>query len=199
MVRFLIGFLGRSTTWNLIKGITFPEHVGLVYLNSPVDCSAVDLVLVEEYMASLVRGCGNVHVLTQPTIMDVINALLKGLGDSNVSLGIDLGTSRCGISILINETPVVHTVVSRSEIIKLIKGVSSGRRVTIIVGSSPGVAKMVRELIDELDDNVKIWVVDEKEASRRRPWFKSRYPYLTRDELDSLVYVLLSKQWVSAV
>lgn len=199
VVSFLIGFLGRSSTWSLIRKLVFPEHVGLVYLSTYEDCSLVDYVIVEDYMADLVRNCNRTYVLRQPAVVNIIDALLMGLRTRKISLGIDLGASRCGVSILIDDIPVIHSVMSWGELARLVKLLSRNYDIMLTVGSSPGITGLMNDFMEDVGPRVSVRFVDEEFASKKKNWFRSRYPYLSQDELDSLVYAFISAQRINAI
>lgn len=183
-----LGFAGRSTTWSLIRKLVFPEHVALRYVGNETDCLGLDLVIVEGYMADLVR-CSRVLVLNDPSIDGIIEAIITGLGLSELNMGIDVGNSRCGVIMLANETPIIHVTLSLIRLIRMVRKLARHAAINLIIGTSPGVSNLVRDFVKSLDDaNVRVRVINEDEAYGKKDLFRMRYPYLTVDELDGLVY-----------
>ena len=185
---FKLGFAGRSSTWNLLRKLVFPEHVALRYVGSEEDCLGLDFVIVERYMADLVR-CPRVTVLNDSGIDDLIESVIDGLSLNELNVGVDIGNSRCGAIILANDVPLIHVTLSFVRLIRMIRRLARRSSINLIIGTSPGVSGLVRDLVKSLGDvNVKIRVVNEDVAYGKKDVFRTRYPYLTLDELDGLVY-----------
>lgn len=185
---FAIGFIGRSSTWNLLRGLVFPEHVGLRYIDNEGDCLGLDLVLVEDYMVDLVH-CPRVYALNDRSVDGIIEAIVRGLGLGELNIGIDIGDSRCGVIILVRDTPIIHATLSFARLVRLVRRLSKYSVINIIAGRSPSVSHLLRDFLELLGDvNIRVKIVDEELVNTKKVWFKDRYPYLTLDELDGLVY-----------
>ncbi|WP_054854203.1 hypothetical protein [Vulcanisaeta distributa] len=183
-----LGFVGKSSTWNLLRKLVFPEHVTLKYVSNEEDCLGLDLVIVERYMADLVR-CPKVLVLGDSNIDGLIETVVSGLKINELNIGIDIGNSRCGIIILANDVPVVHVTLSFARLVRMIRRLAKRSSINLVIGISPGVSTLVRDLMESLNDvNVRVRIINEDLAYEKKNVFKSRYPYLTLDELDGLVY-----------
>jgi len=182
-----VGFVGRSSTWRTLLEVTFPEHLVLKYLNNYLDCLDNDLIIAERYIASLLGGCGNVRTV-DGTMSSTVRELLMGLPVNNVVLGIDAGGSRSGVTILVDDSPIIHLTMSLSNLHHLVDSISS-LNPTLVLGSSPGVRSMVSQLLGKASRlGLRVVLVDEGVLSYRRSWFRRRYPHLSLDELDSLIY-----------
>lgn len=185
---YRLGFVGKSSTWNLLRRLVFPEHVALRYVGSEGDCLGLDLVIVESYMADLVQ-CPRMLVLNDPSIDGIIGSIISGLGLGELIVGVDIGDSRCGVVMLANETPIIHVTLNFIRLVRVIRRLAGQVSINLIIGTSPGVSGLVRSLSELLSDvNVRVRVVNEDGAHGGKDVFRSRYPYLTLDELDGLVY-----------
>ncbi|BDR93248.1 hypothetical protein [Vulcanisaeta souniana] len=185
---FRLGFVGKSSTWSLLKSLVFPDYVSLRYVNDDHDCKELDLVIVERYMADLVH-CQKSFLLSDASIDGVIETVIKGLGLSYLNVGIDVGNSRCGVIVLVEDIPIMHVTLGFARLMRLMRRISRQLSVNLIIGTSPGVSSLVRDLLESLSDvNVKVKVINEDMVNGKKNLFRSRYPYLTIDELDSLVY-----------
>lgn len=131
-----LGFAGRSSTWNLLKRLVFPEHVALRYVSNEDDCQGLDLVIVERYMADLVN-CPRVLVLSDSSIDGMIEAVINGLGLNELNIGVDIGNSRCGAIILNNDTPLIHVTLSFVKLIRMIRRLAMRTSINLIIGISP--------------------------------------------------------------
>jgi hypothetical protein len=183
-----LGFVGKSSTWNVLRGLVFPEHVLLRYVGNEEDCLGLDLVIVERYMADLVH-CPRTLILSDLSVDGIIEAIIKGLRLNELNIGIDMGNSRCGVIILINELPVIHVTLGFIRLIRIIRRLSRQLTINLIIGTSPGVSSLVKDFLNSLSDvNIRIRVIDEGIVNGKKDMFKYRYPYLTLDELDGLIY-----------
>ena len=183
-----LGFAGRSSTWNLLRKLVFPEHVTLRYVGNEEDCLGLDFVIVERYMADLIR-CSRVLVLSDSSVDGIIESIISGLGLNELNVGVDIGNSRCGAIILENDVPLIHVTLSFVRLIRMIRRLAQQLSINLIIGTSPGVSELVKDFVKLLGDvDVKIKVVNEDAAYRKKDIFRTRYPYLTLDELDGLVY-----------
>lgn len=134
---FKLGFAGRSSTWNLLRKLIFPEHVALRYVSNEDDCLGLDFVIVERYMADLVN-CSRVFVLNDPSIDGIIEAVINGLGLNELNIGgVDIGNSRCGAIILANDTPLIHVTLSFVKLIKVIRRLARRSIINLVIGTSP--------------------------------------------------------------
>jgi hypothetical protein len=185
VVRFHVGFVGRSSTWRSILEMIFPEYINLRYMHTPSDCVDKDVVLAERYMVDLLGDCGEVR-LVDGTVGVAMRELLLGLPVDNVVLGIDVGRSRNGIVILADDVPLIHHTLSRVDpLLDLLIDL----RPTLVLGISPGVGPMIMQLTDRaMRMGLRVITVSEDRLSHRRTWFRERYPYLNPDELDGLIY-----------
>ncbi len=185
---FSLGFVGRSSTWSLLKSLVFPDHVSLKYVNNDHDCQGLDLVIVERYMADLVH-CRKSFLLNDTSVDSVIETVIKGLGLNHLNVGVDVGNSRCGVIVLVDDTPIMHVTLGFIRLMRLMRRLSRQLSVNLIIGTSPGVSGLVRDLLESLSDvNVKVKVINEGMVNGKKDLLRNRYPYLTIDELDSLVY-----------
>ncbi|GAB6946182.1 hypothetical protein JCM16161A_03120 [Vulcanisaeta sp. JCM 16161] len=183
-----LGFAGRSSTWNLLRKLVFPEHVALRYVSNEDDCLGLNFIIVERYMADLVN-CSRVLILSDPSIDGIIETIVDGLGLNELNVGIDIGNSRCGAIILANDTPLIHVTLSFVKLIRMIRRLAKRAIINLVIGTSPGVSDLVRDFMESINDaNIKVRVINEDTAYGKKNVFRSRYPYLTLDELDGLVY-----------
>ncbi|MCG2886939.1 MAG: hypothetical protein L7G98_03175 [Vulcanisaeta sp.] len=188
MDRLRVGFIGRSSTWSTLKQLVFPEHVLLRYVSDESECRGLNLVLTEKYMADLVH-CPGVYVIDDVSIDGLIEAVVRGLKLSDLNIGIDIGNSRCGITILIDNTPIIHTTLGLARAVRLLRRLSRYLRINLMVGTSPGISELVRDFLDLLSGtDIRISMVDEELSNNRKRMLGSKYPYLTTDELDSLTH-----------
>jgi hypothetical protein len=193
-----LGFVGKSSTWNLLRELIFLDNVGLKYIDREDECQGLDLVFVEEYIADLVH-CPRTYLLNDGSIDGVVEAFVKGLGLVELNVGVDIGKSRCGIVILMGDTPIMHITLSFTRLMKLLKKLSKYSTINLIVGTSPGISNLLNDLLKSLNNSssVRIKIIDESVVNDKKTWFRSRYPYLSADELDSLVYVYMGLASVS--
>jgi hypothetical protein len=199
--RLGVGFVGRSSTWDLLRELVFPNHVSLRYVGSDTECSGLDLVLVEGYMTDLVH-CPRTYVIDDVSVDGLVEALIRGLGLGELNVGVDIGNSRCGVAILTNDVPIIHATLGFPRLVKLLRRLSRYSRINLMVGTSPGVSELVRDLMGFLGDvDIRVSVVDEEVANSRRGLLEDKYPYLSTDELDGLAhaYTGLSRSSVRVV
>jgi RNase H-fold protein (predicted Holliday junction resolvase) len=139
-------------------------------------------------MADLVH-CPGVYVIDDVSIDGLIEAVVRGLKLSDLNIGIDIGNSRCGITILIDNTPIIHTTLGLTRAVRLLRRLSRYLRINLMVGTSPGISELVRDFLDLLSGtDIRISMVDEELSNNRKRMLGSKYPYLTTDELDSLTH-----------
>ncbi len=184
----IVGFIGRASTWDLLKGCVFHEHISLIYVRAPQDCNNLDLLIVERYLKDIVKCDCRTIVLDDVKIEDLIEALLKGLGVDKITVGIDVGNSRCGLVILANNTPIIHYTTTLGRIITLLKRLGKNIAMNINIGLTPATAELVSTLLSFLQGlDVQYQLIEENIIKERRGWFRDRYGYLSQDELDGLI------------
>ncbi len=192
MSRLKLTYAGRWSIFEKMKELVFTKNVDLKYLETTKEVKEqllIDKFLINEFKEALVVE----EVDKVGIIYSLTSAFMKMVKSSNITVGLDLGLVRNGLVILINDTPIIHSVLTLNELLKLISKLCLKFKIKLVIGYSNASRNVINSLIHILKShNVEIILVSEKYVRDLRHTLQKEYPNLTIDEIDALACTYLS-------
>lgn len=173
------GYVGSRKVFDALRAIL----IGRVeYIDRPSDVEKYDLVVSD--LENPPVSAHKMKCTEKPCILSTLVNILNPVG--NVVVGVDLGASNNGVAVLYNGSPVACARLSKSELTKFFEQTNG---IVLAVGYSPYVD--LWDFINKVRSRCKeIHVVDELEVASRRFWLMRRYPHLTEDEVDAMIFAI---------
>jgi len=173
------GYVGSRRGFEALRSVLIGR---LEYVDEPSDVVKYDVVISD--MEDPPVAAYRVRCFEKPCVLSTLVEILNSMG--NVVVGVDLGTSNNGVAVLYNGSPTACARLSRSELNEFFERVKG---IVLAVGYSPYVD--LWEFIDRVRGRCReIHVIDELKVISRRFWLESRYPHLTEDEVDAIVFAI---------
>lgn len=169
-----LGFLGRRRCFEEVKRYVFRIAYG-----------RRNLTLID----TAIRESDGVYIdCAGDLVSQLFSALANALPGS--SLGIDLGKSRNGVVMVWRGEPVLHAVVSAQKLRELLLLINGAAEVSVGYSPHADPSAILPELKRLCAAGAKIRLIDEMGASRGRFWMWRKYPFLSEDEVDALIFTL---------
>ncbi len=191
-----VGYIGRKRILDKIRSIVFRSAVAIDYVDKSADVKLYDVILVDRALVrsrwfTSLKRCVTISDSTYDVVMTLLNVIVSTLTHANIVIGIDLGASRCGLIVLVNDVPYIHLRTRPEALLKLVDMILSrySHSVTIHLGASSSVDSRLVVYIAERASmfNARLNLIDESSLRDRRQSLAHRFEDLSDDELDALM------------
>jgi len=189
-------YAGRWSIFEKMRELVFTKNVDLKYLETTEEVK--EQLLIDKFLINEFREALTVDEVDRVGIIcSLIGAFMRIIGSSNITIGVDLGLVRNGLVILINDTPIIHSVLTPNELLRLISKLCLLKlKIKLVIGYSNASRNVINDLIHTLrSHDIEIILVSENYVRNLRHTLQKEYPNLTIDEIDALACTYLGNTY----
>ena len=203
-----IGFIGRYRILEQLRDVVFPQFIHIDFINNPDEFKKYDVIFVDKVFEKDLCKYLQRFIAINDDFKDLIIQLLKTVCSltscDELTIGIDLGYSKCGFVILTCDKPIIHITLPIDFVIELLKVLSLNfNNITLSIGYSSQILPLLNYFITNLprDKEIDVVFVNEEDTKHKRKAIEEFKVLnkLNEDEIDALTYALTKSSGIKFI